>query len=317
MGVLVLPFLDTIARDLVRPGGMPDVDFSQPVGEAALVSADSVSWRIFKNPVALFVGGVAAVLLELADPAVRTDVWEHSSFRGDPVTRLRRTGLAAMITVYGARSSAEAMIAGVVRLHEKVRGQTPAGETYRANDAGLLTWVHATAGFGFAAAYRHYVRALGPGELDRFHEEGAPAARLYGALDAPRSQSDLEALFDARRGRLEASPVIFEFLAIMRHAPIFPAGFRPLQRLLIRAAVDLVPGWVRERLGLTGRFGLRFWERPLVRLAGALADRVMLRSGPAVQSCRRLGLPEDYLYREGRRTWPPPSRSTASRTATR
>ena len=317
MAVLVLPFLDAFARGLIQLADGPAVDFSQPAGEAALVPADSVSWRIFKNPVALFVGGVAAVLLELADPAVRTGVWEHSSFRGDPVTRLRRTGLAAMITVYGARSTAEAMIARVVLLHEKVKGQTPAGETYRASDAGLLTWVHATAGFGFSAAYCHYVRALSRGELDRFHEEGALAAGLYGALDAPLSQAGLEALFDAKRERLEASPIIFEFLAIMRHVQVFPAGFRPLQRLLIRAAVDLVPGWVRDRLGLTGRLGLRFWERPLVRLVGALADRVILRSGPAVQSCRRLGLPEDYLYREGRRTWPPPSRSTASRTATR
>src|ERR1700692_3654052 len=126
------------------------VDFSRPLREEALVGADSVSWRIFKNPVALFVGGVAAVILELAEPSVRTGVWEHSSFRTDPVRRLRRTGLAAMVTVYGARSTAAGMIAGVVRLHDKVIGETPAGEAYRANDVGLLTWVQATAGFGFA-----------------------------------------------------------------------------------------------------------------------------------------------------------------------
>jgi len=27
------------------------------------------------------------------------------------------------------------------------------------------------------------------------------------------------------------------------------------------------------------------------------ADRLILRSGPAAASCRRLGLPDDYLYR--------------------
>jgi uncharacterized protein (DUF2236 family) len=83
----------------------------------------------------------------------------------------------------------------------------------------------------------------------------------------------------------------------MRTAPVFPAALRPLQRLLLRAAVELVPPWIRERLGLGARFGLRAWERPIVRLAGALADRVMLRSSPAVQSCLRLGLPADHLYR--------------------
>ena len=99
------------------------------------------------------------------------------------------------------------------------------------------------------------------------------------------------------RGRLEASPILFEFLEIMRAAPIAPWPLRPVQWLLIRAAVDLTPGWVRERLGLGEHFGLRRWQWPLVRLLGALADRVVLRFSPAVQSCRRLGLPADYLHR--------------------
>ena len=302
MAALVLPFLDALARDLVQPKDGPAVDFTRPSGEPALVSADSVSWRIFKNPVALFVGGVAAVIMELADPAVRTGVWEHSSFRRDPVHRLRRTGLAAMVTVYGAASEAKAMIAHVVRLHGKVAGHTPAGEAYRANDVALLTWVQATAGFGFAQAYRQYVRALSLEELDRLCEEGLAAARLYGVFDAPASRADLERLFEANRDRLEASPIVFDFLGIIRAAPVFPLAMRPLQRLLIRAAVELVPGWIRARLGLTAAFGLRYWQRPLVRLAGALADRVMLRSSPAVQSCARLGLPADYLYQRGRGT---------------
>lgn len=302
MAVLVLPFLDAFARDLVQARDGPAVDFSRPVGEPALAPADSISWRIFRNPVALFVGGVAAVILELADPAVRTGVWEHSSFRQDPVRRLRRTGLAAMITVYGAESEARAMIARVARLHDTVTGRTPAGELYRANDVALLTWVQATATFGFAQAYHRYVHSLAAGKLDRLCEEGLVAARLYGAADAPASQAALERLFESRRGRLEASPIVFEFLEIMRTAPVFPAVLRPLQRLLIRAAVDLVPGWIRERLGLPAILGLHPWQRAAVRIVGALADRLMLRSSPAVQSCIRLGLPADYLYRRGRAT---------------
>jgi uncharacterized protein (DUF2236 family) len=143
-----------------------DIDFGRPQGEEALVHPNSVSWRVFKNPVALYVGGIAAVILELAEPAVRSGIWEHSSFRRDPTGRLRRTGLAAIVTVYGPRSIAEPMIARVVRMHAKVVGQTPAGVPYAANDAQLLTWVHATAGFGFAEAYRRYVRPLSAWESD-------------------------------------------------------------------------------------------------------------------------------------------------------
>lgn len=202
-----------------------------------------------------------------------------------------------MVTVYGARSQAEAMIAGVVRMHERVQGHTPAGEAYRANDVALLTWVQATAGFGFAEAYHRYARALSPEEFDRFYAEGAPAARLYGALDAPTSKTELMALFESKRSRLEPSPIIFEFLDLIREAPVFPPLMRPLQRLLVRAAVEMVPGWVRERVGLGAAYGLSGWQAALVRQAGALSDRILLRSSPAVQACRRLDLPDDYLYR--------------------
>jgi len=119
--------LDAAARDYVQPAGMPAFDFSTPAGEPALAPADSVSWRVFANPVALFIGGVTAVLLELAEPRVRSGVWDHTSFRTDPLPRMKRTGLAAMVTVYGARSRAEAMIAGIGRMHGRVTGVTPAG----------------------------------------------------------------------------------------------------------------------------------------------------------------------------------------------
>ena len=290
-------WIDAVARALLQPQGAPPFDFTQPRGEEALVGPRSVSWRVFKNPVALVAGGVAAVILELAEPRVRTGVWEHSSFRTDPVRRLQRTGLAAMVTVYGARSVAERMIADVVRMHNTITGETPAGEAYHANDVALLTWVQATACFGFAEAYHQFVRPLSGEEFDRLYAEGVPAARLYGALTAPTSSAGLQALFASMRGRLEPSPVVFEFLDTMSNAPIFPARLRPAQRMLVRAAVEMTPGWVRERLGLTAGHGLRGWERSLVRQMGGLSDRVMLRSGPAVQSCLRLGLPADHLYR--------------------
>ena len=292
----------------------PAALFAEPAGEPALASADSVSWRLFKNPVTLFIGGVAAVILEFAEPAVRTGVWEHTDFRRDPVRRLERTGLAAMVTVYAACSVAQPMIAGVVRRHERVQGTTPAGEPYRANDPRLLVWVQATAAYGFIEAYRRYAAPLSPAEIDRAYAEGAPAAALYGAREAPRSDAERRALFDAMLPRLEPSPIVFEFLDIMRRAPIVPAPLRPLQRLLLRAAVEIVPDEVRARLGLGAGFGLRRWERGLVRGLAWLADRVVLRRSPAVQSCLRLGLPAGHLYRRRGSGWA--SRSMASRTAT-
>ena len=71
---------------------------------------------------------------------------------------------------------------------------------------------------------------------------------------------------------------------------------RWLQPMLVRAAVDLVPRWIRDRLGLTAGHGLRAPEKILVRLAGALAERIDLPDSPAAQSCGRLGLPKAHLY---------------------
>jgi uncharacterized protein (DUF2236 family) len=118
--------LEAVTRALFDLGDHYSVDFLRPAGEAALVSLDSVSWRVFKNPVSLFIGGVAAVIVELAEPRVRTGVWEHTTFRTDPIRRLRRTGTAAMVTIYGARITAEAMIARVRRMHVHAIGSKEA-----------------------------------------------------------------------------------------------------------------------------------------------------------------------------------------------
>jgi uncharacterized protein (DUF2236 family) len=289
---------DALGLHLTRrlaEGGHPDIDFRAPAGEAALAPADSVSWRVFKNPVALFAGGIAAVLLELAEPRVRTGVWNHSSFRDDPVRRMSRTGMAAMVTVYGARSVAERMIAGVRHMHERVTGTTPGGSAYDANDPELLDWVQATAAFGFLEAYCALVKPLPQAQRDRFHAEGEAAALLYGATGAPRSEADCRALFARMTPKLERSDIVFEFLDIVGRAPVLPPLLRPAQGLFIRAGVQIVPRDIRALLGLE-QHGLAAWERVMVRGVGAAADRVRL-PGPPADACARLGLPADYLYR--------------------
>lgn len=289
--------LDDAASAFLAGDGAPAPDFSKPAGEPALVSPDSVSWRVFKNPVALFIGGVAAVILELAEPRVRTGVWEHTSFRRDPVARLRRTGLAAMVTVYGAKSVSEKMIARVRRMHDRIEGATPAGEAYRANDPELLTWVQATAAFGFVEAYSAYIAPLNDAERDRYFGEGRTAAALYGAVGAPRSHAEWRSLYEKMRPRFERSDIIFEFLDIMRKAPALPQPVRLTQGTLIRAAIDILPADAREVLGLGASFGLRPFEKILVRRMGKRADRWALPSSPAAQASQRMGRPADWLYR--------------------
>jgi uncharacterized protein (DUF2236 family) len=270
--------------------------FTEPVGEPALVPAGSVTWRVFRNPIATYIGGITAVILELAEPRVCSGVWDHTTFRTDPLRRLRRTGLAAMMTVYGARSEAERMIAGVRRMHGRVSGVSADGQAYNANDTELLDWVQATASFGFLEAYAAYAAPLSQPQRDAFYAESATPARAYGAVSAPTSQTALDALFAAMQPKLQPTPVIFEFFDLMLKTPVFPRPLRGLQRVLLHAAVQLVPATLRQQLRIGREWELRHWERPIVRVAAWLADRWTPRNHPMIEACQRLGLNPKTLF---------------------
>jgi uncharacterized protein (DUF2236 family) len=291
LAVASLPLQRRMARLVYPPGTQPE-DFLQPPGEAALLAPDSLSCRIFANPVAMFVGGVAAVLLELAEPRVRSGVWEHTMFREQPLLRLQRTGYAAMMTVFGARSRTEAMIRRINAGHGRIAGRTPAGVAYQASDVDLLTWVHATATFGFLQAYVACVRPVAAGARDAYYAENQPSAHLYGVQSPPGSERELEALLERMRPLLEPSPIVLEFLAIMRTVPLLPRPLRAVQPLLLAAAVQTLPADIRQRLGLDGpTWRLGPWQWRLVRAMGRAADHLGLPSLPAQLARRRLAAP--------------------------
>jgi len=81
----------------------------------------------------------------------------------------------------------------------------------------------------------------------------------------------------------------------MRSAPILPLPLKPVQPLLARAAIHLMPPWLRTIVGLADH-GLNALEAGVVRQIGAFADRLVLETNPAVQACRRMRLPANYLY---------------------
>lgn len=289
--------IDRIAGDaFAAPPHMPPIDFAAPEHMPALFAADSVAWRIMKNPVALMIGGIAAVLLELAEPRVRTGVWDYTRFREDPVGRMRRTGYAALVTTYAPANAARALIARVSHMHAAIAGRTPTEVCFRADDPELLNWVQATASFGFCEAYHRFVHPLSGEERDAFYAEGAPAAALYGATGAPRSEAERAAMFEAIRPKLEASPIISEFLSIVRAAPILPRPMKPLQNLAARAAIMILPGWARAQLSLEN-YDLPLGGETTLRTIGRLADHIAVKSAPPAQACLRMGLPATFLYR--------------------
>jgi len=284
-------------NQMTRVKPMPTVDFSRPTGEEAYLAPDSIQWKVFKNPVALAVGGVAAVLLEFADARIRSGVWDHSIYKVDPIGRSQRTGMVAMVGVYGPKSVARQVIGGVNRMHAKVAGKTPSGEDYRALDPELLNWVSATAQYGFLTAYDRFVRRLSAAEKDRFWHEGTAIAELYGVTEIPHSEADFQRMMERLLPRFEPHPINREFLEIIQSGRAAPSVPRFLHRSLARAAVSILPPAVRKRLELGREFDLTTRDRGLVKAIGRLPEHVKDRSSPAWQAAIRLGLPGDTAWK--------------------
>lgn len=272
------------------------IDFANPVGEAAFHGPESVQWRVFKNPVALAVGGVAAVLMEFADARIRSGVWDHSVYKQDPIGRSKRTGVAAMVGVYGPQSAARRVIQGVTNMHARVKGETPSGEAYRALDTELLDWVSATAGYGFLTAYDRFVAPLSEADKLRFFSEGEVVAKLYGVQVLPKSPAEFVAMANKLAPRFEPHPIIDEFLEIIQSGKAAPGTPKALHRALARAAVSILPSVVAEPLAFGPEYRLQTADRLMLKAFGQLAERIPVKASPPSQACVRLGLPANFLY---------------------
>lgn len=269
------------------PGG-GRVNYLEPKGDPGFYGPDSVAWKVHANPISLAIGGIAAVILELAEPRVRTGVWEHSIFRKDPLTRMRRTGEATLITTYGPTAAAEARIAMVTRMHERVNGVTPEGQPFQALDPELMTWVHLTAGYGFLNAYVRYVEpSMSRADQDRYYAEGARLGRAFGARDVPGSVAEVDACIEAMRPKLRPHPIIGEFLQIVSTtSPMGMAG-RLLQPIVVEASIGLLPAWAPKALELPDHPARRAAVAPALRslaLAARLAPTEVSR-----QAYERMG----------------------------
>lgn len=276
---------------------LPPFDYSQPAGAPAYLHPGSVAWRVYKNQIALGIGGVAAVLMEFADPRIRSGVWDHSIYKVDPIGRSERTGYAAMIGVYGPKDAARRVIEGVNRMHAKVTGETPGGMAYRALDPDLLDWVSATAGYGFLTAYDRFVAPVSAADQERFFREGGAVAELYGVQNKLKSRADFGTMMEKMAPHFEAHPVNREFLDIIQSGKAAPSVPRFLHRALARAAVSILPPLIREKLELGAEFDLTLLDRAAIKLVARLAERKHDPASPPARASVRMGLPSDFLWR--------------------
>ncbi len=273
------------------------IDYTTPKGEPAYNEPDSISWRVFKNPVTSVIAGVCAVLLEFADDRIRSGVWDHSVFPTDPVGRGQRTGVAAMVGVYGPKSAAQRVIQGVTNMHAQVNGTTPNGREYKALDPVLLNWVSATAAYGWLMAYDRFAKKLTEEEKARYWTEGEEVARLYGVTYTPKSLEDFYGMMSELEDDFEPHQINFDFLEIIRSGNATRVMPKWMQKAFAHAAIEILPASTRKVLGLGKEYDLTPWQRMVVKSAAWAAETFPDKEGAPAQSCKRLGLPRDFLWK--------------------
>ena len=222
-----------------------------PPSDQALFEKDTPIRMVHADLVAMMVGGIRALLLQMLHPDALQGVLDHSNFREDMHGRLRRTAQFIAVTSFGHRDDAMKAIERVNRIHSKVSGALPDGTPYRATNPKTLAWVHVTEASSFLAAYLRHVRPNMPGyEQDEYYRQFAVIAQALGADPVPINRNEAEELFRELREDLRSSPEAREVaqLVLTQRPPGTPPG---MQSTLGAEAVEMLPPFARTMLGLT------------------------------------------------------------------
>ncbi|WP_333742203.1 oxygenase MpaB family protein [Pedococcus sp. 5OH_020] len=229
-------------------------------------------WRVHADA-SMFPAGIRALLLQSLHPLAMAGVAGHSGYKGDPWGRLQRTSEFLATTTFGTIEAAEAQIARVRSIHERVRGKAPGGRPYAASDPHLLAWVHAAEADSFLTAFQRYAtQPLTAREADRYVEQAAVVASRLGVPQPPTSVSDLVDVIESYRPELSGTPEAREAARFLLVHPPLPWAARPGYAALAAGAVAILPRWARGPLRLPW---LPVTERLVGRPVGGVATSVV------------------------------------------
>ena len=250
-----IPLSERLRLKLVEQvrGVFNDVESGQqpvPPSDEALFARDTPIRMVHADIVAMMVGGIRGLLLQMLHPHALQGVLDHSNFRSDMHGRLRRTARFIAVTTFGHRDDAQAAIDRVNRIHAAVGGTLPDGSPYSASDPRVLAWVHVAEATSFLAAYLRHVRPDMPGaEQDEYYRQFAVIALALGADPVPTNRAEAETIFRDLRGDLAASSAAREVADLVLGQR--PKGAPPaVQTLLGAEAVALLPPFAHSMLGL-------------------------------------------------------------------
>jgi uncharacterized protein (DUF2236 family) len=224
-------------------------------GDPGLTGPGSLTWRVCRERV-VPLGGLSALLLQLAHPLVAAGVAEHSSFHDDPTRRLTLTLEMLLVTTFGDVRQVGEMTRRIANIHRFVNGslQQDTGEWrkgthYSATSPDLCLWVYATIIETTLNSYGAFVRPLDENERAELYRESEKFGQLYGVGKdiRPGSYQEFQDYYARTLSRLTAgdqarSVARLILRAKLRGIPIPPWGY-----LL---AAGLLPAPLRTQYGL-------------------------------------------------------------------
>ncbi|HUY05672.1 MAG TPA: oxygenase MpaB family protein [Acidimicrobiales bacterium] len=272
-----------IARNVqAAVGGSAEdlVEYEEPSGDPGLLGPDSPAWIVHGDLATMLYGGFAALMLQTLNPRAMAGVAQHSNYRNDPTGRLTRTARFVAGTTFGPTPFVERLISEVLAVHGRVKGTTSDGIPYSAADPDLVTWVHITEVRHFLRSYQRY----GPNRLsrdleDRYFDDVSTIPMRLGATYVPRSVDEVERYFAQMRGELRVTSEALEAVHFLG-ATSLPTGQGSVMtyvnniahRIVVGAAIDLLPDYAREQLGLDRWHRLKVIPR---RLGAVLFGKIL------------------------------------------
>jgi uncharacterized protein (DUF2236 family) len=265
------------------------------MGDAGLFGPGSLTWRVNREGV-LLLGGGRALLLQVAHPLVAAGVAEHSNYREDPFGRLYRTLDTVTAIVFGSTDQAREAVGRLHRVHTRVKGTAADGTPYVATDNELIMWVHATLVDTSLLVYETYVGPLTPGERARYYDEQKRLGEQFGVPidEQPVTLADFNCYFDevVHGGTLRVTEELRDVTAATLR-PKLPVPFvgRPALGYFNLVTTALLPGWLREELGLAwgpNRERLHAVQRAVIRRLMPALPGLLREFPPARSADRRL-----------------------------
>ena len=255
----------------------------------------SVTWDVLRQPIYLL-GGIRALLLQLAEPKVAAGVADHSGVANELFPRLQHTIDLMVIVGLGEPNEAQAALQRTHRAHLRIHGTLADGAAYHAHDPELKLWVLATLIDTVLAVEERYLGEFDEEARCRYYQESRQVARLFGISEAlsPPDLDSFRAYMGQRLARLEISDHARELSHYLvrppfRFVPSFL--FAPLRSV----AADMLPPRLRAAYGLS--FTSR--QRRFVRWCQVVSRAVVPRLPQWVRTFSLLHPLQGAWYRLG------------------